>query len=388
VNDPPVASFTYDCIDLECNFDASGSYDPDGTISTYSWSFGDSSTGSGMITSHTYTAAGTYTVVLTVTDNEGATSDDTQDVMVNITPKMHIGDLDGTKEVVRNKWTATVTITVHDENETPVNGATVTGSWSAGTTGTGVCTTDVTGQCDVVKTNIHNKVPSVAFTVDNVTHADFNYDSSANHEEDGDSDGTTILVPPVGNQPPTASFTFSCTDLTCDFDASSSEDTDGTIVSYSWDFKDGDTGSGLTVSHTFLAAGTYDVVLEVTDDDGAKDSETKPVTVGGSPGTMFVFDITLTGKSAGVNRSATAVVTIHDTDGNPVTGANVSATWSDAFSAAVSGVTGDDGTVTFASGKVRQANAVFTLTVDNIVKTDWTYDDSRNVETSDSVTVP
>ena len=54
------------------SFNSSGSYDPDGTISSYLWNFGDGSTSTSANPSHTYTSADTYTVSLTVTDNEGA----------------------------------------------------------------------------------------------------------------------------------------------------------------------------------------------------------------------------------------------------------------------------------------------------------------------------
>ncbi|MBW3581534.1 MAG: S8 family serine peptidase [Euryarchaeota archaeon] len=81
------------------------------------------------------------------------------------------------------------------------------------------------------------------------------------------------------NSPPTASFTAGCNDLACSFDGSGSTDTDGTISSYAWDFGDGTTGSGATVSHTYAAGGTYTVTLTVTDDGGATDSDSKSVTV-------------------------------------------------------------------------------------------------------------
>lgn len=85
--------------------------------------------------------------------------------------------------------------------------------------------------------------------------------------------------PPVENQPPSASFTHACTDLACAFDGSGSHDPDGTITSYAWTFGDGTTGSGVTTSRTYAAAGTFPVTLTVTDDDGATGTQTQSVTV-------------------------------------------------------------------------------------------------------------
>jgi hypothetical protein len=104
--------------------------------------------------------------------------------------------------------------------------------------------------------------------------------------------------------------------------------------------------------------------------------------------TMFVFDITMSGKTAGPNRSATAVVTIHDTDGTPVEGATVHGSWSGDYSGDVSGVTGPDGTVSFTSGKVRQANAYFKFTPTDVVKTNYTYEPSLNNVDFAEITVP
>jgi PKD repeat protein len=72
-NQPPTAAFSVSCVDLECAVDGSASNDPDGTIASYSWTFGDGETGTGESTSHTYAAAGDFTVTLTVTDGPGAT---------------------------------------------------------------------------------------------------------------------------------------------------------------------------------------------------------------------------------------------------------------------------------------------------------------------------
>jgi PKD repeat protein len=79
----------------------------------------------------------------------------------------------------------------------------------------------------------------------------------------------TIVVPPGSSAlAPTATFSSSCSNRTCTFDASASTD-DGTITGYSWNFGDGSTASGVTASRTFAADGTFTVQLRVTDDEGA-----------------------------------------------------------------------------------------------------------------------
>jgi len=68
------------------------------------------------------------------------------------------------------------------------------------------------------------------------------------------------------------------------FDASSSFDSDGSIVAWQWDFGDGNVASGEVVQHAYSVAGTYKVTLTVTDNDGASRSVYKYITVN-SPGT-------------------------------------------------------------------------------------------------------
>lgn len=92
------------------------------------------------------------------------------------------------------------------------------------------------------------------------------------------SDQFTIGPPNGGgNQPPNAVISSSCTNLTCAFDGTGSNDPDGTVNSYAWDFGDGTTGTGSTASHTYAAAGTYPVRLTVTDNLGATGTATTSV---------------------------------------------------------------------------------------------------------------
>jgi PKD repeat protein len=191
VNAPPVASFTSACSGLACSFNASGSSDPDGTIASYAWSFGDGTTGSGATASRTYAAGGTYTVTLTVTDNGAATSTQAQSVTV-VPPDMHVGDLDRASTSQQNSWTAIVTITVHNSSHGPLANAAVSGAWNGGSTGS--CTTNASGQCAVSRAGIPRSTGSVSFTVTNVALGIYVYKPAGNHDPDGDSNGTTISL--------------------------------------------------------------------------------------------------------------------------------------------------------------------------------------------------
>ncbi|MEH6781597.1 MAG: PKD domain-containing protein [Rhodoglobus sp.] len=86
VNQAPTAAFTATGGELTASFDATGSTDPDGSVASYSWNFGDGQTGTGATPSHSYASAGTYTVVLTVTDNGSATATVSHDVVVTAPP--------------------------------------------------------------------------------------------------------------------------------------------------------------------------------------------------------------------------------------------------------------------------------------------------------------
>lgn len=124
----------------------------------------------------------------TLADSEGVGTIVNDDQPVQT---LHVGDLDGSKTVKRT-WTATVTITVHDAGEQNVASATVSARWDDNTTVS--CKTGRTGTCKVSKSNIPLSKTSVMLTVQDVSKAGYMYALAANHDPDGDSNGTAITI--------------------------------------------------------------------------------------------------------------------------------------------------------------------------------------------------
>lgn len=95
------------------------------------------------------------------------------------------------------------------------------------------------------------------------------------------------------NQPPTASFTHTCTALSCAF-TDGSTDSDGTVVSRGWTFGNGQTSTAANPAVTYASAGTYPVSLTVTDNGGATHTTTKNLTVttgGGGPANVMINEV-------------------------------------------------------------------------------------------------
>jgi lysophospholipase L1-like esterase len=175
---PPTASFTTSCTGLACTFNASGSTDDHG-IASYAWTYGDGASGSGVTASHTFAAGGTYRVTLEVRDTIGQPATRAQDVTVTsaTAPTVHLADASGSAATRKSGWTATVTVTVQDSAARTVAGATVTGAWTTGATGS--CVTDPTGSCSF-SLNVSRKVASVTWKVTGITAAGYAYDATAN----------------------------------------------------------------------------------------------------------------------------------------------------------------------------------------------------------------
>jgi len=143
---------------------------------------------------------------------------------------------------------------------------------------------------------------------DDYTGDDNDYDGIGDTPYDipgGNNQDEYPLMTPYG--PPKADFSHSVEGNKVSFDASRSYDYDGTIISYEWDFGDGNYGNGLLVEHTYSEDGSYDVTLKVTDNDAKEDSTIKTVLVDSSApemidntpdtaytGDIFTFNVTVT----------------------------------------------------------------------------------------------
>ncbi len=269
VDNGPTAAFTSSMSGYTVSVDASASSDDLG-ITSYAWAWGDGMTGTGMITTHTYAAFGTYTVTLTVTDTIGQTASVSHDVTT----------LDN-KPVASFTATATGWVLSVDASASSDDRGIVSYDWTFGDggTGTGITTTHIYSA-----SNTYTVTLTVTDTIG----------------QTGSESKSVIIL----DNPPTAAFTISLVGYTVSVDASSSSDDFG-ITSYAWNWGDSNVGSGKTATHTYSAPGTYSITLTVTDTVGQTNMLSKPVQIVDNP-PVAAFTPTVAGLDVSVDASASS----------------------------------------------------------------------------------
>jgi PKD repeat protein len=244
---PPVAEFsgtpTTGSIPLTVQFSDLSS---PGTASITSrlWSFGDGGTSTAQNPSHTYAAAGSYTVSLTVTTSVGSDGETKTDYIVATQPPT--ADFSGTPR------TGDQPLTVQFSDLSTAGSAPITAwSWSFGDGGT-----------STVQNPSH-----VYATADTFTVALF-VSTADGTDTETKADYITVLEPPA---PPVAAFSGTPTSGPAPLGVQFSDlSTPGTapITTWSWSFGDGGTSTTQNPSHTYLLPGAYSVSLAVTTADG------------------------------------------------------------------------------------------------------------------------
>jgi PKD repeat protein len=186
---PPTAVLTANpvsgTVPLSVVFSGAGSSDPDGSITTYTWNFGDGSSASGSSASHVYTTAGSYSAELRVTDNSGLTS--LRSVTIDarapaIVQRMGVSDIAMSLSVQRNgQGRAKAVVQVRDGSGNLLAGATVNGQWSGVVSGNVGAITGGTGAASFSSPQTRNS-GNFIFTVTGVTLGGYSYDPTLNVE--------------------------------------------------------------------------------------------------------------------------------------------------------------------------------------------------------------
>ncbi len=229
-----------------------GNFSDPGILDTHTieWDFGDGNTTTGILEpTYTYSQQGTYTVTLTITDSDGAATQDILTVTVNNVAPI-ITEINGDTNINEGD-TANFSATATD----PGND-TLTYTWDFGD-----------GSQPAIGENVNHQ-----FT-DNGT-----YNVTLNVEDADGGITTETLAVEVSNVAPVITEIVAGTDIkqgeTASFSATVNDPGNDTLT-YNWDFGDGsEVATGETVEHTFTEAGNYTVTLTVTDSDGASNQQT------------------------------------------------------------------------------------------------------------------
>jgi PKD repeat protein len=249
VNAPPTAKAGPDQLvtSSEVSFDGTGSSDPDGTIASYAWDFGDGTTGSGPKPSHVYRKAGSYLVHLTVSDDSGtirSSARDTMHVLINQAP---VADAGPDQLAAPGQE-----LTFDGSASQDPDGDIAAWSWSFGDG------TSADGQ-RVRHAYARSGIYQVQLTV---------HDNTGQPNAIGfDQAKVTVNAPPVAKAGPDV---LAAPGDEVTLDGSGSFDEDGKITGWRWDFSDRSLpAEGRAVTRTYDKAGVYTARLTVTDDSGA-----------------------------------------------------------------------------------------------------------------------
>jgi PKD repeat protein len=236
---------------LPVAFSGASSIDSDGTIAGYEWDFGDGSpVATGVDVNHTFTAVGTFTVTLTVTDDDGA-QDSTTLTIETVANQFPTASAAGTPTV----GIAPLAVDFTSGGSTDPDGTIAGYEWDFGD-GSPVAA---------------GPSPSHTFS----TAGEYTVTLTVTDDR-GATDTDTVVITVVANQAPTAvanaDVQSGARPLTVSFSSSASVDPDGSIVSYEWDFGDGSPVSNDPAPTHVYDEGVWQATLTVTDDLGATDT--------------------------------------------------------------------------------------------------------------------
>jgi len=249
-NQPPTAGFGWQCSQLVCQF-TDASTDGDGSVTAWSWQFGDGASSVEQSPSHTYAAPGTYTVTLIVTDNQGATAAPVSKQVTAGTPPQNQPP-HAEFDVDCNQLTCVFSDRSTDDH------AVTTWAWDFG---------DGTSSTD--------RNPTHTYSAPGTYHVSLTVTDGSGAQDTKTHDAhAEAPPPPPENKAPVADFDVHCAKLDCTF-TDNSRDDDGVVVTWHWDFGDGTTSIDPSPEHTYAERGHYQVSLTVTDDDGASDTKTR-----------------------------------------------------------------------------------------------------------------